>query len=61
VQSGIRIKQRSAEVPLLTGCPRATMLGRNNNNRDHAVKLSIEDFRDALDIIGDAAGEEPAS
>jgi hypothetical protein len=44
---------------LLTCCPGATMLSRNNNDGDH-VKLSIEDFREALNIVGDAAGQEAA-
>jgi hypothetical protein len=36
------------------------MLCQSNNNRDHAVKLSIEDIRRALDTVGNAAGEEAA-
>ena len=35
------------------------MVGQNNNDGDH-VKLSIEDFGEALDIVGDAAGQEAA-
>jgi hypothetical protein len=35
------------------------MLGRNNNDGDH-MNLSIDDFREALDIIGDGAGQEAA-
>jgi hypothetical protein len=36
------------------------MLGRNNNNGDHAVKFSIEDLREAVDIVGNSAGPEAA-
>ena len=47
------------QLALLTDFPRPTTLGRNNNDGDH-VTLSIEDFREALDIVGDAAGQEAA-
>jgi hypothetical protein len=36
------------------------MVRQNNKDGGYAVKLSIEDFREALDIIGDGAGQEAA-
>jgi hypothetical protein len=44
---------------LLTCCQRTSIFHQNNNGGG-AVKLNIEDFREALDIIGDAAGQEAA-
>jgi hypothetical protein len=35
------------------------MLRRNNNNGGH-VKLNIEDFNEAVGIIGDGVGQEAA-
>jgi len=45
---------------VLTDCLRATMLRRNNDYGDHSVKPNIEDFNEAVGIIGDGVGQEAA-